>query len=83
MTSSGVPCPRYLWIRLALFEKQLAAIIDYLVQNSRYGDTSFRPSNCWKTNARILSLLFRTFGLISLFWKNKSRRMRSSCRVCV
>ncbi|XP_023715456.1 small G protein signaling modulator 2 isoform X2 [Cryptotermes secundus] len=34
MTSSGVQSPRYLWIRLALFEKQLAAIIDYLVQNS-------------------------------------------------
>ncbi|XP_067015319.2 small G protein signaling modulator 2 [Anabrus simplex] len=26
--------PRYLWIRLALFEKQLARIIDHLVQNS-------------------------------------------------
>ncbi|XP_046386082.1 small G protein signaling modulator 1-like isoform X2 [Ischnura elegans] len=26
--------PRYLWIRLALFEKQLAKIIDHLVQNS-------------------------------------------------
>ncbi|XP_065352074.1 small G protein signaling modulator 2-like isoform X2 [Cloeon dipterum] len=26
--------PRYLWLRLALFEKQLAKIIDHLVQNS-------------------------------------------------
>ncbi|KAJ9587644.1 hypothetical protein L9F63_018938, partial [Diploptera punctata] len=34
-TSSPQPGPRYLWIRLALFEKQLAIIIDYLVQNSR------------------------------------------------
>lgn len=34
MTSTGAPSPRYLWIRLALFEKQLAIIIDYLVQNS-------------------------------------------------
>ncbi|KAG8226925.1 hypothetical protein J437_LFUL005682 [Ladona fulva] len=35
-TNSGNAAPRYLWIRLALFEKQLAKIIDYLVQNSRY-----------------------------------------------
>ncbi|XP_021939313.1 small G protein signaling modulator 2-like isoform X3 [Zootermopsis nevadensis] len=34
MTPAGPPSPRYLWIRLALFEKQLAIIIDYLVQNS-------------------------------------------------
>ena len=27
--------PKYLWIRQALFEKQLAKIIDYLVNNSR------------------------------------------------
>lgn len=27
---------KYLWIRLALFDKQLAKIIDYLVQNSTY-----------------------------------------------
>ncbi|XP_069135231.1 small G protein signaling modulator 1-like isoform X4 [Argopecten irradians] len=26
--------PRYLWIRLAIFEKQLAKILDYLVQNN-------------------------------------------------
>lgn len=26
--------PKYLWIRLALFEKQLAKIIDYLVANA-------------------------------------------------
>nr|CAI5823980.1 unnamed protein product [Callosobruchus analis] len=31
------PLPKYLWIRLALFEKQLAKIIEYLVRNaSRY-----------------------------------------------
>lgn len=39
-SSSGglaqVQLPRYLWIRLALFEKVLAKIIDHLVQNSRY-----------------------------------------------
>ena len=30
------PCSnRYLWIRHAIFEKQLAKILDYLVQNSR------------------------------------------------
>ncbi|XP_068899808.1 small G protein signaling modulator 1-like isoform X1 [Tenebrio molitor] len=28
------PLPKYLWIRLALFEKQLAKIIDYLVSNA-------------------------------------------------
>ncbi|XP_066255569.1 small G protein signaling modulator 1-like isoform X1 [Euwallacea similis] len=28
------PLPRYLWIRLALFDKQLAKIIDYLVSNA-------------------------------------------------
>ncbi|XP_071033938.1 small G protein signaling modulator 1 [Parasteatoda tepidariorum] len=28
------PNPRYLWIRLALFEKKLAKIVDHLVQNS-------------------------------------------------
>lgn len=28
------PLPKYLWIRLALFEKQLAKIIDYLVLNA-------------------------------------------------
>ncbi|KAJ8909653.1 hypothetical protein NQ315_002918, partial [Exocentrus adspersus] len=28
------PLPKYLWIRLALFEKQLARIIDYLVSNA-------------------------------------------------
>jgi hypothetical protein len=39
ITSTGVPSPRYLWIRLALFEKQLAIIIDYLAQNSRYGNS--------------------------------------------
>ncbi|XP_071512988.1 small G protein signaling modulator 2-like [Panulirus ornatus] len=33
ITSSSSP-PRYLWIRVALFEKVLAKIIDYLVQNS-------------------------------------------------
>ena len=27
--------PKYLWIRLALFEKQLAKVIDYLVQHTR------------------------------------------------
>ena len=27
--------PKYLWIRLALFEKQLAKILEYLVTNSR------------------------------------------------
>jgi len=42
MTSSGAPSPRYLWIRLALFEKQLAIIIDYLVQNSRYGNSDLK-----------------------------------------
>ncbi|KAK7598266.1 hypothetical protein V9T40_006501 [Parthenolecanium corni] len=31
---SQVQLPRYLWIRLALFEKVLAKIIDHLVQNS-------------------------------------------------
>lgn len=32
--------PRYLWIRLAIFEKQLHRILDYLVQNySRYYET--------------------------------------------
>jgi RUN domain. len=42
-TSSGssaqtlqvTPLPKYLWIRLALFERVLASIIDYLVQNAR------------------------------------------------
>jgi hypothetical protein len=72
MTSSGVQSPRYLWIRLALFEKQLAAIIDYLVQNSRYSATSFRPSNCWKTNARISSPLFRTLAQSLYFGKMKA-----------
>jgi hypothetical protein len=42
LTSSGAPSPRYLWIRLALFEKQLAIIIDYLVQNSRYGNSDLK-----------------------------------------
>ena len=42
MTSTGTPSPRYLWIRLALFEKQLAIIIDYLVQNSRYGNSDLK-----------------------------------------
>ncbi|CAG9770806.1 unnamed protein product [Ceutorhynchus assimilis] len=33
------PLPRFLWIRLALFDKQLAKIIDYLVSNaSKYYD---------------------------------------------
>jgi len=27
--------PKYLWIRVAVFEKQLAKILDYLVQNHR------------------------------------------------
>lgn len=27
---------KYLWIRLALIEKQLAKIVDYIVMNSRY-----------------------------------------------
>ena len=31
--------PKYLWIRLALFEKTLAKIIDYLVENgTKYYD---------------------------------------------
>ncbi|KAJ3651812.1 hypothetical protein Zmor_017821 [Zophobas morio] len=30
----STPLPKYLWIRLALFEKQLAKIIDYLVSNA-------------------------------------------------
>ncbi|KAK6642141.1 hypothetical protein RUM44_013864 [Polyplax serrata] len=30
----SVQSPKYLWIRLALFEKQLAKIIDYLVQHA-------------------------------------------------
>jgi len=42
ITSTGAPSPRYLWIRLALFEKQLAIIIDYLVQNSRYGNSDLK-----------------------------------------
>lgn len=28
------PLPKYLWIRIALFEKHLAKIIDYLVSNA-------------------------------------------------
>lgn len=33
------PLPKYLWIRIALFEKHLAKIIDYLVSNaSKYYD---------------------------------------------
>lgn len=43
MTPAGPPSPRYLWIRLALFEKQLAIIIDYLVQNSRYNNADLQP----------------------------------------
>ena len=31
---------KYLWIRQALFEKQLAKIIDYLVNNSRWVSSS-------------------------------------------
>lgn len=31
---SAVTLPKYLWIRLALFDKQLAKIIDYLVSNA-------------------------------------------------
>lgn len=27
--------PKYLWLRIAIFEKQLAKILDYLVQNNR------------------------------------------------
>ncbi|XP_071443132.1 small G protein signaling modulator 2-like isoform X2 [Hetaerina americana] len=34
ISAAANAAPRYLWIRLALFEKQLAKIIDYLVQNS-------------------------------------------------
>ncbi|XP_063219089.1 small G protein signaling modulator 2-like [Bacillus rossius redtenbacheri] len=34
ISTCASPTPRYLWIRLALFEKQLAKIIDYLVKNS-------------------------------------------------
>jgi hypothetical protein len=45
VTPGGAPSPRYLWIRLALFEKQLALIIDYLVQNSRYYVTKFKFLN--------------------------------------
>ncbi|XP_013379334.1 small G protein signaling modulator 1-like [Lingula anatina] len=30
---SGIYNPKYLWIRIALFEKQLAKILDYLVKN--------------------------------------------------
>ncbi|XP_066982127.1 small G protein signaling modulator 1-like isoform X2 [Macrobrachium rosenbergii] len=33
-SGSGGASPKYLWIRVALFEKVLAKIIDYLVQNS-------------------------------------------------
>ncbi|XP_069188005.1 small G protein signaling modulator 2 isoform X6 [Procambarus clarkii] len=33
-TTCSTSPPRYLWIRVALFEKVLAKIIDYLVQNS-------------------------------------------------
>ncbi|XP_065167167.1 small G protein signaling modulator 1-like [Atheta coriaria] len=36
---SVAPIPKYLWLRLALFEKQLAKIIDHLVTNaSKYYD---------------------------------------------
>jgi hypothetical protein len=48
MTSTGAPSPRYLWIRLALFEKQLAIIIDYLVQNSRYGNTDLKQETIYQ-----------------------------------
>ncbi|CAH1990743.1 unnamed protein product [Acanthoscelides obtectus] len=34
LSSVIAPLPKYLWIRLALFEKQLAKIIDYLVSNA-------------------------------------------------
>nr|CAD7203197.1 unnamed protein product [Timema douglasi] len=33
-STGTLPGPKYLWIRIALFEKQLAKIIDHLVQNS-------------------------------------------------
>lgn len=32
---TSITLPKYLWIRLALFEKLLAVIIDHLVQNCR------------------------------------------------
>jgi hypothetical protein len=40
-TPVASPLPRYLWLRLALFEKQLAKIIDHLVQNSRWARIVF------------------------------------------
>lgn len=33
---NSVATIKYLWIRLALTEKQLAKIVDYIVANSRY-----------------------------------------------
>ncbi|XP_059169262.1 small G protein signaling modulator 1-like [Physella acuta] len=33
-TATSVTTPKYLWLRLAIFEKKLAKILDYLVQNS-------------------------------------------------
>ncbi|KAH9503178.1 Small G protein signaling modulator 1 [Bulinus truncatus] len=36
-TSTSVSTPKYLWLRVAIFEKKLAKILDYLVQNhSKY-----------------------------------------------
>ncbi|CAL1537719.1 unnamed protein product [Lymnaea stagnalis] len=36
-SSSNVSSPKYLWLRVAIFEKKLAKILDYLVQhNSKY-----------------------------------------------
>lgn len=34
LSLQSCPLPKYLWIRIALFEKQLAKIIDYLVSNA-------------------------------------------------
>ena len=45
--------PRYLWIRLAIFEKQLHKILDYLVQNYRWDyrvpgtELQVRLQNTW------------------------------------
>lgn len=34
-SAGSVAAPKYLWIRLALFDKQLSKIIDHLVQHAK------------------------------------------------
>ena len=67
-TSGNAVAPKYIWIRVALLEKCLPQIIDYLVENSRQAQHSGR------NNLAGRNVIASTSGYAQRFWRSVCRR---------